>query len=130
MGLIAAEQELEDYAIDYVLHMTDCLMLVAAKYQDVTIPNTPDPDHIDCVETKCETTNYLITCDHVQCNVCVPSVTGCLSALIALTGSNTPPRLLWSRWEVRAKMLGSRGSTFASCLPSINRRVIQQRRSK
>ena len=123
MGLIAEEQELEDYAIDYVVHMTDCLVAVAAKYQDVTIPNTAD--HIDCVETKCETTNYHITCDHVQCNVCVPSVTGCLSSLIALTGSNTPPR-----WEVRAKMLGWRGSTFASCLPSINRRVIQQRRSK
>ena len=91
-------------------------------------PQHSYPDHIDCVETKCETTNYLITCDHVQCNVCVPSVTGCLSSLIALTGSNTPPRLPRSRWEVRAKMLGWRGSTFASCLSSINRRVIQQRR--
>ena len=128
MGHIAEEQELEDYVIDYVLHMTDCLVVLAAKYQDVSIPNTPD--HIDCVETKCETTNYLITCDHVQCNVCVPSVTDCLSSLIALTGSNTPPRLPRSRWEVRAKMLGLRGSTFASCLSSINRRVIQQRRSK
>ena len=128
MGLTAEEQELGDYAIDYVVHMTDCLVLVAAKYQDVTIPNTPD--HIDCVETKCETTNHLLTCDHVQCNVCVSSVTACLSALIALTGSNTPPRLPRSRREVRAKMLGWRASTFASCLSSINRRVIQQRRSK
>ena len=52
--------------------MTDCLVLVAAKYQDVTIPSTPD--HIDCVETKCETTNYLLTCDHVQCNVLYSAV--------------------------------------------------------
>ena len=60
--------------IDYVLHMTDCLVLVAAKYQDVTIPNTPYPGPIDCVETKCETTNYLITCDHVQYVMCVCQV--------------------------------------------------------
>ena len=43
MGLTAEDQELKDYAIDYVVHMTDCLVVVAAKYQDVQINISMSP---------------------------------------------------------------------------------------
>ena len=78
MGHIAEEQELGDYAIDYVVHMTDCLVVVAAKYQDVqiNISMSPSPALLITSIVWRQSVRQLITSSPVtMCNVmCVCQV--------------------------------------------------------